>query len=124
MTRQLNDPSILGADWKADYNSMSQIDLSTDQKVLKNKGYYRGAAGGYRYNGAGATTTTIFATQPHTIRLVICTTHIDPNKDHYLRIRSVSVKQGNDNEFMLDYLELVPKSVYGVTDEGQMEDML
>jgi hypothetical protein len=25
---------------------------------------------------------------------------------------------------MLDYLELVPKSIYGVTDEGQMEDML
>jgi hypothetical protein len=34
------------------------------------------------------------------------------------------VKKGNNNEFMLDYLELVPKSVYGVTDEGLMEDML
>ena len=47
MTKQLNDASILGADWKADYNSMSYVDLATDQKVLKNKGYYRGAAGGY-----------------------------------------------------------------------------
>ena len=56
--------------------------------------------------------------------MVICTAHMDPNKDHYLRIRCVSVKKGNDNEFMLDYLELVPKSVYGVTDEGLMEDML
>jgi hypothetical protein len=31
---------------------------------------------------------------------------------------------GNDNEFMLDYIELVPNSVYGVTDDGAMEDML
>ncbi len=124
MTKQLNDPSILGSDWKADYASMSQIDLSTDQKVLKNKGYYRGAAGGYRYDSGGSTSTTIFATQPQTIRMVICTTHIDPNVDHFLRIRCVSTKQGNDNEFMLDYLELVPKSVYGVTDEGAMESML
>ncbi|MBQ9559256.1 MAG: fasciclin domain-containing protein [Bacteroidaceae bacterium] len=124
MTKQLNDASILGADWKADYNSMSVTDLATDQKVLKNKGYYRGAAGGYHYTSAGGTGTSIFATQPHTIRMVICTTHINPDEDHYLRIRCVSTKQGNDNEFMLDYLELVPKSVYGVTDEGKMENML
>jgi len=31
---------------------------------------------------------------------------------------------GNDNEFMVDYLELVPKNVYGVTDEGAQEDDL
>lgn len=124
MTRPLNHSSILGADWKADYTTMSQVDLSTDQKVLKNKRYYRGAAGGYRYNGAGVSTTTIFATLPNTIRLVVCTSHIDPRKDQYLRIRCVSTKQGNDNEFMLDYLELVPKSIWGVTDEGEIENML
>jgi len=124
MTKQLSDASILGADWKADYNSMSLTDLATDQKVLKNKGYYRGAAGGYHYAPQGGTTQVVFATQPHTIRMVICTTHINPDEDHYLRIRCVSTKQGNDNEFMLDYLELVPKSVYGVTDEGKMESML
>ena len=123
MTKQLNDPSILGTDWKADYNSMSFNDLATDQKVLKNKGYYRGAAGGYRY-WQGSTTQVIFATQPQTLRMVICTTHINPEEDHYLRIRCVSTKQGNDNEFMLDYLELVPKSIYGVLEDGKMESML
>ena len=56
--------------------------------------------------------------------MLLCTVHIDPNKDHFLRFRSVSTKMGNNNEFMLDYLELVPKSVYGVTDEGEIEDML
>lgn len=123
MTKALNDPSILGADFKGDYSSMTTEQLSTDQKVLKNKGYYRGAAGGYRYN-QGTTTRVAFATQANTFRIVICTVHIDPSKDHFLRVRSVSAKKGNDNELMLDYIELVPKSVYGVTDEGAMEDML
>ena len=124
MTIGLSDPTILGSDWVADYTTLSVIDQAADQKVLKNKGYYRGAAGGYRYNGAGGTTTAVFATQPQTFRIVFCTVHMDPNQDHYLRVRCVSSKKGNDNEFMLDYLELVPKSIYGVTDEGQMEDML
>lgn len=124
MTKQLSDPSILGADWIGDYSKMSLTDLATDQKTLKNKGYYRGAEGGYRYDGAGASTWQVFSNLAGTFRRVLCTVHIDPDKDHYLRIRSVSTKKGNDNEFMLDYLELVPKSIYGVTDEGQMEDML
>ncbi|MBP5712439.1 MAG: fasciclin, partial [Prevotella sp.] len=124
MTIGLNDASILGSLWVSDYTGMTTEQLSEDQKTLKNKGYYRGAAGGYRYNGAGGTTTTVFATQTQTFRIVLCTVHMDPKKDHYLRIRSVSSKMGNDNEFMLDYLELVPKSIYGVTDEGQIEDML
>lgn len=124
MTKQLSDASILGGDWVGDYTKMTLVDLAADQKTLKNKGYYRGAEGGYRYDGAGATTSKIFSTLAGTFRRVLCTVHIDPDKDHYLRIRSVSTKQGNDNEFMLDYLELVPKSVYGVTDEGKMEDML
>jgi hypothetical protein len=33
-------------------------------------------------------------------------------------------KQGNNNEFMLDYLEIVPKSVYSVDGDGEMEDDL
>jgi hypothetical protein len=32
--------------------------------------------------------------------------------------------KGNNNEFMLDYMELVPKSVYGVDGTGEMEDDL
>lgn len=124
MTKNLSDASILGGDWVGDYSSMSQIDLAADQKTLKNKGFYRGAEGGYRYDGAGATTYRVFSTLDITFRRVLCTVEMKANQAHNLRIRSVSTKQGNDNEFMLDYLELVPKSVYGVTDEGKMEDML
>ena len=123
MTKKLDDASILGASFKADYSTFTDLQLSADQKALKNKGYYRGAAGGYRYN-SGTTTRVEFAKQANTFRIVLCTVHIDPKKDHYLRVRCVSSKKGNDNEFMLDYLELVPKSIYGVTDEGKIEDML
>lgn len=124
MTKLLNNSSILGADWVSDYSSMSTTELAADQKALKNKGYYRGAEGGYRYDAAGATTYRVFSNLETTLRRVLCTVHIDPSTDHYLRIRSVSTKQGNDNEFMLDYIELVPKSIYGVTDDGEIEDML
>ena len=52
-------------------------------------------------------------------------TYIDNTKDHYLRIRCASKsKTGNNNEFMIDYLELVPKSIYGVVDDGEIEDDL
>ncbi len=125
MTKTLSDPDILG-EWTANYRTFTPLQLAQEQKTLKNKGYYRGAAGGYRFpwGSSDINAATEFATQPHTFRRVLCTVHLDPNVDHYLRIRSVSSKMGNDNEFMLDYLELVPKSIYGVTDEGEIEDML
>ena len=36
MTKNLSDASILGSNWKADYNSMTSLELSTAQKELKN----------------------------------------------------------------------------------------
>ena len=121
MTKDLTDASLLGSEWVQDYNSMSDAEKSADYKNLKNKGYYRGAMGGYRYDGAGASTFRQFVTVQMTLRRVLCTVHIDPKKDHYLRIRCVSTGQ---TEFDLDYLELVPKSVYGVSDGNSMEDPL
>ena len=127
MTKTLSDNSIMGNEFSSSYSSMSDEEKAEDQKALKNKGYYRGAMGGYRYNGEGESssrTKAIFGTQANTFRIVFCTVNIDPNQDHYLRIRNVGSKQGNNNEFMMDYLELVPKSVFGVTDDNAMEDDL
>ena len=93
-----------------------------NQKILKNKGYYRGAYGGFHSDG---NVKNEFVTNPRTYRRVLCQVNIDANKDHYLRIRCTSAsKLGNNNEFMIDYLELVPKSVYGVASAGEMEDDL
>lgn len=126
MTQLLTSSSLLGSDWVQDLylNDKTEdqlLAISSDQKALKNKGYYRGAKGGYRYDGAGASTYRQFCTVQNTLRRVLCTVHIDPKKDHYLRIRCVSTGQ---TEFDLDYLELVPKSVYGVSDDGSIEDPL
>ena len=60
-----------------------------------------------------------------TYRRILCQVNIDANEDHYIRFRVASEsKMGNNNEFMLDYFEMVPKSVYGVDSDGAMEDDL
>lgn len=112
MTKNLQD--ILGAKWQSDWVSMSNEEKAADQKMLKNLGYYRGPYGAIHQNN------TEFVNSKYTFRKVLCTVHINPKTDHYLRIRSTS-SQGT--EFMLDYLEIVPKSVYGVM-SGKMESPL
>ncbi|MBQ8360504.1 MAG: fasciclin domain-containing protein [Bacteroidaceae bacterium] len=122
----LNDESILGSNFSEDegkaYTDFTDEQKAEDQKALKNKGIYRGAYGGYHTDGSGMGE---FVNHPTTFRRVLCQTYIDNTKDHYIRIRCASKsKTGNNNEFMVDYLELVPKSVYGVVNEGEMEDDL
>lgn len=120
MRKRLTDESILGNKFgtKA-WSKMTDEEKAEDQKMLKNLGYYRGAYGGYHSNGS---VINEFVDNPRTYRLVLCQVHINPKKDHYLRIRCTSSsKLGNNNEFMMDYFEIVPKSVYGVTEAGQME---
>lgn len=124
MTLYLDDASILGSDFSTEFSSMTDSEKAADQKALKNKGYYRGMEGGWHDQSVHGGTKSIWCDQNNTYRKVLCTAHLSDDEDHYLRVRSVSTKQGNDNEFMLDYIELVPKSVYGVTGEGDMEDTL
>ena len=86
---------------------------------MRDKGYYRGPAGAYY-----STSKAKFETLANTPRRVLCQLYIDNTKDHYLRIQCVSPSMtGNNYELMLDYIELVPKSVYDVP-EGEMEDDL
>ena len=119
----LNDERVMGTDFnEVSYTAMTDEEKAEDQKALKNKGYYRGAFGGYHSDG---NVFNEFVTDAATHRRVLCQTYIDNTKDHYLRIRCASKsKTGNNNEFMIDYLELVPKSVYGVVDDGEIEDDL
>ncbi|MBR2016401.1 MAG: fasciclin domain-containing protein [Prevotella sp.] len=123
MRKRLDHESIMGTAFSTkDYTKMTDEEKAQDQKILKNKGCYRGAYGGFHSDG---NVKNEFVTNPRTYRKVLCQVNIDANKDHYLRIRCTSTsKLGNNNEFMLDYLELVPKSVYGVASAGDMEDDL
>ena len=129
MRRDLAHETILGSVYwnaHADYDKLTDEEKSEELKELKNKGFYRGCQGGQTHwtlsnmqpdKNAG----TLMSNMAPTLRIVLCTVHMKPFENHYLRFRCVSEGLGN-NEIMLDYLELVPKSVYGVTDEGVMED--
>ena len=115
MTKSLSDvyPQLVSS-----FDELSEDEKTEDRKTLKNLGYYRGPGSALLNNGRD-----IGYNYPLFYRLVICTVPIDPNEDHYLRFRNVS-NNGSD-ELMLDYIELVPKSVYGVNeDEGTPEDYL
>ena len=127
MTQFLDDEAFLGDRFVDDetagkYDDMSSDEKAEEQKVLKNLGAYRDGRSQYHTNG---TTKYYFIGNRRTFRRVLCQVHIDANKDHFLRFRVASDgKQGNNNEFMLDFLELVPKSVYSAVGEGEMEDDL
>lgn len=120
MRKRLSDETILGDQFGTKkWADMTDEEKAEDQKLLKNLGYYRGAYGGYHSSGS---TINEFVDNPRTYRLVLCTVHINPKKDHYIRVRCTSSsKLGNNNEFMMDYLEIVPKSVYGISSSGAME---
>lgn len=96
-----------------------------DFKILKNKGYYRGPHSVFNgSDGTKAGKDKSFSQMSHTVRKVLCTVNIEAGKPHTIRIKNVSTVLAKTKEAMLDYLELVPKSVYGVSDSGSSEDDL
>ena len=60
-------------------------------------------------------TYELFRNIQYTIRRVLCTKYLT-NEPHYLRFRSVFDKL--DAEFMFDYIELCPTSIYD-SEEGE-----
>ena len=108
----------------SDYDNLSAEEKAEQQKQLKNLGaclyprsiYHKGG-----YSGAAEYDITYESS----VRRILSQSYLDASKDHFLRIRVASDgKKGNNNEFMLDFLELVPKSVFGVDGDGEMEDDL
>ena len=127
MTKYLNSDLYIGDRFVEDetparYDQMTDEEKAEEQKVLKNLGAYRGPRSCFHFSTSNK---SYFVGNQRTYRRIMCQTFMDANKDHYIRFRVASDgKQGNNNEFMLDFLELVPKSVYGVDSEGEMEDPL
>ena len=107
----------------SDYSKKPVEEKAEEQKLLKNLGAYRDGRAQYHFNTSG--TKYFFLGNERTYRRILCQTTIDATQDHYLRFRVASDgKQGNNNEFMLDFFEMVPKSVYSVDGDGDMEDDL
>ena len=127
MTKYLDSDLYIGDRFVFDetpskYDNTSDEDKAEEQKLLKNLGAYRAPRSIFHFD---AGTKNYFVGNNRTYRRILCQTYIDNTRDHYIRFRVASDgKMGNNNEFMLDYLELVPKSVYGVDGDGDMEDDL
>ena len=128
MTRDLDSPYYIGDDFISssidDYDAMSAEEKAEYYKSLKNLGVYPHPRSFY-YNSAGSGSRGYNVLAAIGQRKIISQSFLDSNKDHYIRIRVASDgKGGRENEFALDFLELVPKSVYGSDGEGEMEDDL
>ena len=113
-------------------------DLKTDEaleeckKNMHNRGWYHGPVG-VRYVTTGqnslkndnllsTTNSAPFADGAGLLRKVIYEGPLDGNVQHTMRIRSVMAIGGA--ELMFDYIEIVPKSVYGIEGDGKGEDDL
>lgn len=126
MRKFLNSGAVMGDNFITDldeYDALTEEEKAEEQKALRALGYYRGPYGGY--HSSGSWPPNEFVTNQRTQRVVLYQGTITADKDHFLRIRSASKsKLGNNNEFMIDYMELVPKSVWGANGSGEMEDDL
>ena len=128
MTKFLDSELYIGDRFKddeslGDYKSMDDEEKAEEQKLMKNLGAYRDGRSQYHFNTSGQ--KYYFLGNPRTYRRILCQYNIQADKDYYLRFRVASDgKQGNNNEFMLDFFEMVPRSVYAVDGVGAMEDDL
>lgn len=121
MTKDLNTEMYLGSRYQNydNYMKMSDEEKAEYQKALKNMGAYddgRSQWIGQKDHPLGNASGMY--------RRILCQTYIDATKDHYVRFRVASDGKGNNNEFMFDFWEMVPKSVYAVDGEDAMEDDL
>ena len=102
------------------------------RKDLANQGWFYGpksvrniSTGGGSVkddNLLSASNSSPFCNNNGTVRRLIYQGPLDGNVQHTMRIRSVYAVGGA--ELMFDYLEIVPKSVYGIEGDGKGEDDL
>ena len=128
MTKFLNSETYLGDRYVideslGDYKKKTDEEKAEEQKTLKNLGVYRDGRSMYHFGSGG--NKSYFLGNERTHRKIVYQGYIDATKPHYVRFRVASDgKQGNNNEFMFDFWEMVPKSVYGIDGDGEMEDDL
>ncbi len=106
-------------------NTYSSDELEAAKKNMHNMGWYHGPRSVFNYGTEGTvdgtnSTRNFFCNNIHTMRYVLCTANLDEDIQHTVRIKSIWAV--GTALVMIDYLELVPKSVYGVEGEGKAED--
>lgn len=97
-----------------EYGWSSDADLANDEeeieandKALRNQGFMKGLAGAYF-----ADLSSLPRDQVQCLRRILTTQYIEPEHDYYIRLRQVLEEQA---EMSLDYIEIVPKSIYDGT---------
>ena len=97
--------------WVSDKELGSEEEITKNDKAMHNRGYMKGpitqAEG--RNETEEAQNTDGARDQSNHLRRIVATMYLDNEKDHYIRFRAVDE---TGEEFMFDYLELCPKSVY------------
>ncbi len=106
-------------------NSYSSEEQELAKKNMHNLGWYHGPRSVFKFTSDGHldgenTSKSYFCNDAGTLRYVLCTATLDENVQHTVRIKSIWAV--GTALVMIDYLELVPKSVYGVEGEGKAED--
>ncbi len=106
-------------------SSYSDEEKEIAKKNMHNNGWYHGPRSVSHYNVEGNmdgsnAAKTLFCNVSCALRYVLCTATLDENVQHTIRVKSIWAV--GTALVMLDYFELVPKSVYGVEGEGKAED--
>ncbi len=106
-------------------SSYSSEELETAKKNMHNMGWWHGPRSVFRYASEGSVdgsnaSKVYFCNFDGTLRYLLCTATLDENIQHTVRIKSIWAV--GTALVMIDYLELVPKSVYGVEGTGMAED--
>lgn len=120
-TLQLNDKSILGVNERNfpimntySYFELSEEGKAAEQAALKAKGYYRAPFSSYYTDGVQRHE---MIDNPMLYRRVIYQGVIEAGRENILRIRNIN--NSLNAEFQLDYIELVPKTVYDSAEEPE-----
>ena len=91
--------------WFDDADCADDDEIIKRDKAMHNRGYMKGP----NTQTEGASKNNIARKQSNHLRRIVATQTLEPGKNYYLRFRSVDETA---KEFMFDYLELCPKSVY------------
>ena len=86
-------------------DGLTKDEIVRNDKAMHNRGYMRAPD----TQTMGSNETDMAPIHQNILRRIVATEYLTNDKDHYIRFRAVDE---NGKEFMLDYIELCPKSVY------------
>ncbi len=92
--------------WEFDEDLGDEDLIEANDKAMRNQGYMKGPGSFTHPHG---TTTMRNNTYMQCLRRILTTKYFEEGHDYYIRLRQVL---DNNAEMSLDYIEIVPKSVY------------